>query len=112
MLEGGAGKMAIIPLNSHDYKLIPGKHASQFVNATNDFFWIDYIDTELEAKDEKTIIATLIVPVSNKEEARKIADSKKMSKDGAENISVSFTRGVEEFVYVFDSSKEGLTLKK
>ncbi len=112
LLEGEEGKMAIIPLSSQDYELNPGRHASQFVNATNDFFWIDYIDTEVRTQDTKTIIATLVLPVSDVGEARKIADSKKLTADGAGNLTVSFSRGGEEFVFDFVNSDEGLTLKK
>ncbi len=112
LLEGEEGKMAIIPLINQDYNINPGKHASQFVNATNDFFWVDYIDTEVKAKDEKTIIATLVLPVSDEEEAREIAGSRKLTTDRSGNLSVSFSSGGKEFVFEFINSDEGLTLKK
>ena len=112
MLEGEEGKMAIIPLTVQDYQLIPGKHASQFVNETNEFFWVDYIDTEVRADDEETSIATLILPVAGLDEARIIAASKKLERDSAGNLSVIFTRGGKEFRYDFVSPGEGLSLKK
>ena len=112
LLQGEAGKMAIIPLTGQDYELKPGRHASQFVNATNDFFWVDYIDAEVTAKDEKTMIATLVLPVSDMEEAQKIADSKKMVRDGSGNLSISFSRGGVDFNFDFVNSGEGLVLNK
>ncbi len=112
MLEGEDGKMAIIPLSSQDYELNPGRHASQFVNATNDFSWIKYIDTEVLAKNEKTIIVTLVLPVADLEEAQKIDGSKKYALDGSGNLSVSFSSRGEEYEFEFINSEEGLALKK
>ena len=48
---------------------------------------------------------------SGAEEAREVADSKEMARDGSGDISISFSRGGEEFVYEFKNSKDGLTLK-
>lgn len=112
LLEGKAGNMALIPITHRDYELKPGRHGSQFVNATKDFFWVEYIDTEIKAMDENTIIATLVLPVSDMEEARKIADSKKLPKDDAGNVSVSFSREGEDFIFDFINSGDGLTLKR
>jgi hypothetical protein len=112
LLKGEQGLMALIPITDQEYSVVPGKHASQFVNATKDFSWIDYFDTELEANTQQTRIATLILPVSDAEEAQAVADSKEMASDESGNISLSFSRGGEEFVYEFKNSKDGLTLKK
>jgi hypothetical protein len=112
LLKGEQSLMALIPITDQEYSVVPGKHASQFVNATKDFSWIDYFDTELEANTQQTRIATLILPVSDAEEAQAVADSKEMASDESGNISLSFSRGGEEFVYEFKNSKDGLTLKK
>jgi hypothetical protein len=45
LLSGKEGKMALIPLM--DQEIVPGKHASQFVNATKEFHWLDYFDAEI-----------------------------------------------------------------
>ncbi|KPL14023.1 MAG: hypothetical protein AMS26_12205 [Bacteroides sp. SM23_62] len=111
LLEGSAGKMAMIPLVNLDYQIKPGKHASQFINATSDFFWIDYLDTEVRTRDEETIIATLVLPVSDVGEAQEIVSSGKLATDRSGNLSVSFKRGGEAFLFDFIRSKEGLTLK-
>lgn len=111
-LEGKEGNMAIIPLASQEYHLEPGRHAVQFVNATSEFFWVDYIDTEVKAKDEKTIIATLVLPVADLEEAQTIDASKKYALDGSGNLSVSFSSRGEKYEYEFINSADGLALKK
>jgi hypothetical protein len=112
LLKGEQGLMALIPISDQEFSMVPGKHASQFVNATKDFAWIDYVDTELQTSSQNTQVATLILPVSSVEEARKVADSKEMASDGSGNISLSFSSGGKEFVYEFKNSTDGLTLKK
>jgi hypothetical protein len=111
MLEGASGKMALIPIAGQGLEIAPGRHATQFVNATIDFFWIDYFDTEVKAQDDKTTIATLIVPVSDQEEAHIIAASLKMSEDRSGNLSVTFSCDGKDLIFDFTSTKEGLILK-
>lgn len=112
LLKGEQGLMALIPILNQEYNIVPGKHASQFVNATKDFSWIDYLDTELETKTQHTQIGTLILPVSDAKEARKVAESGKMNVDGSGNLSLAFSVDGEEFVYDFINSEEGLSLKE
>ena len=88
LLEGQEGKMALIPLIDQDFALTPGKHASQFVHGTKSFDWLYYFDTELTANDENTVLCTLILPVSNMEEAKEIVESRKITTD---NIRQSFS---------------------
>ena len=109
MLNGVEGKMALIPLTNAE--VVPGRHASQFVNATKEFHWLDYFDTEVTAKEENTIIGTLILPIASADEAAKIMESLNvsMAKSGA---SVVFIKGGERFAFDFSASKEGLVLNK
>ena len=110
-LEGKEGNMALIPLVDQKVDIVPGKHASQFVNATKSFHWLDYIDFEVLAKDDNTIIGTLVLPVSSLEEAREIVNSKTFSTDKSGSLSVGFVRGDESFSFDFADSKNGLILK-
>jgi len=112
MLEGKEGKMALIPLVNQEFAITPGKHASQFVHGTKRFDWLYYFDTELTAKEENTVLCTLILPVENMEEAKGVVESGKITKDASGNISVEFTSKDEKFAFEFNQSKEGLVLKK
>ncbi|HUX94806.1 MAG TPA: heparinase II/III family protein [Bacteroidales bacterium] len=110
ILDNGKGKMALIPVAVQDFNIIPGKHATQFINATKAFFWIDYFDTELKAKNEKTFVATVILPVESSEEASQIADSRQMKLEKSGNLSVSFkTKGISHSVE-FTPSTDGYRL--
>jgi hypothetical protein len=110
MLNGKEGKMALIPLT--DAEIVPGRHASQFVNATKEFHWLDYMDTEVTSKDEKTIIGTIVVPVSSVKEGSEITSSSKVSIGKTGALSVEFVRGDKTFSFDFSNDNEGLILKK
>jgi len=112
MLNGKEGKMALIPLMDKDADIVPGKHASQFVNATKDFHWLDYFDSEVMAKNEKTIIGTLILPVFGTDDAEMITKSIQLSIDGSENLSISFQKGGNQFKYEYMRTKTGLKLRQ
>ncbi len=111
LLEGKAGKMALIPVVPQEYSIREGKHECQFVNSTSKFFWIDYFGTVVKAINEKTTIATVILPVSGADEARQIADSKQISFDKSGNLSVSFSKEGKKYNYDYLKMKNGLVLK-
>lgn len=111
LLEGANGKMAVIPVSKEKAAIIPGKHASQYVNATNRFMWIDYFDTELTAAKPNTVVITLILPVENTEEAKQLASTKSMVYDTAGNLTVSFLKNGEKHSYYFENKNEELFYK-
>ena len=110
-LDGKRGNMALIPLSTNEIKIEPGKHASQFINATKRFTWIDYFDSEITATENRTIVGTLILPVGNYDEASQIAASKAINLDDSGNVSVTFSKNGEMFTFDFENRKEGLDLK-
>ncbi len=112
LLENAKGKMALIPVALQDFNLVQGKHAMQYINATKDFYWIPYIDTELKTEEEKTIVATVILPVASAEEARLIATSKTLKRDKSGNLSLSFKSKGNNYSFQFGNLGEGLQLKK
>lgn len=111
-LDGEKGKMALIPVTEENFSITPGRHACQFINATNKFFWVDYFDTVIQSKSNKTTVATLILPVESVAEAKKIVASKHMKKDGAGNLSVTFSKSGKKYSYQYLNAENGLTLKE
>ena len=109
LLKGDKGMMALIPLV--DVDIVPGKHASQFVNATKDFHWLDYIDTEVVAEDPKTTLATMILPVESVEQAKEIAASIDILMDASEGRTISFSKNNARHVFEFQVANGNLTLK-
>jgi len=112
LLEGKGSKMALIPITKEEYEVQPGKHACQFINATNRFYWLDYFDTEIKSSEDKTVVATLIVPVENSEEAKQIASTRELKLDSSGDVTVSFSRKGEHYSFNFQNRKDGLVLKK
>jgi len=111
-LRGKEENMALIPIFNQDFTIRQGKHASQFVNATSNFSWIDYFDTVVKSGNEKTILATLIVPVSDQEEAIEISETSQIALDNSGNLSLSFSKDGAPNTYDFVKSTDGLVLKK
>ena len=112
LLQGKDGKMVMIPVTDQNYQIEAGRHASQFVNATSKFMWIDYFDTVIKSTAEKTVVANIFVPVNNVSEARKIAQTKKLTTDKSGNLKVSFSFGGKKYVFDYVKTDEGLCLKK
>jgi hypothetical protein len=110
--EGEKGKMALIPVVMEDFTIEAGQHACHFINATNKFFWVDYFDTEVISIENKTTIATIILPVENIEIAKQVASTTEMKKDNSGNLTVSFSAKGKEYAYIFENRKGVLVLKK
>lgn len=111
LLEGKEGKMALFPVTAGQCDIVPGRHASQFVNATKEFNWLDYLDTEVRSTGEKTIIGTIIIPVASKEETDEIANSKKIDISNSGDCTLFFSLKGKKYEYSFQNRKEGLKLK-
>lgn len=107
-LENDKGKMAVIPVTEGNFSIVQDKHASQYVNASVPFAWINYVDTEIVAKNHKTILATLIIPVDNINEAHKIAASKQLVTDSKGSIRITFERKGKELLFNFSAGDDGL----
>jgi len=109
-LEGTNGKMALIPISTEESIIQPGRHANQFVNASSRFFWVDYFDTELKSSQNRTLVATLIIPVESITEAKQVAASSEINMDGSGNVILSFSSDGEKYSYPFENRKGGLVL--
>jgi hypothetical protein len=112
MLNGKQGKMALIPVVDGDFAFRPGRHACQPINVAMDFFWVPYFGTVVKAKDAKTVIGTVIVPVAGAEEAAQVAKSIERSVDGAGRLSLSFEHRGGRHTFAFKNSPNGLALEK
>jgi hypothetical protein len=110
-LEGANGKMALIPISEEPVNIVQDKHALQYINVTNRFTWVDYIDAEIKSSTKNTIVATLILPVDDANEAEEISDSKSLTLDESGQATVSFTKKGVEYKYEFEKKGDNLVLK-
>ena len=95
-----------------DFSIRPGRHACQPVNASRNFFWVPYFGTVVKAQGAKTIIGTIILPVKDDSEARKIAASVKRTVDSSGNLKLSFKKGGKTYRYTYNNGSDGLVLEK
>ena len=111
-LESDKGKMALIPIATEKVKLVNGRHANQYINATNEFVWVPYVDIEVTSENIKTDIATIILPVTDMEEATQVVASGKLEKDSSGGLNVLFSRRGEVYEYSFQKNGNKIELKK
>ncbi len=110
-LEGKKGKMVLFSVSGDALNMVQNRHACQFINATNDFFWVPFFDVELNAGSTKSNVATIILPVKNMVEASEIAASGKFEKDLSGNVLVSFSKNGEKLVYTFENRNGNIVFK-
>jgi hypothetical protein len=111
LLTGKSGKMALIPVVSQQFTILEGKHATNPVNATRPFAWINYFGTIVKADKDKTLIATIILPVTDDTEAQKIAKSISKTVDKNGSYTLSFSKAGKQYRYVYKNDNEGLLLE-
>ncbi len=111
-LKGDKGNMVLMPVLEQEFSIVPGRHASQFVNATKPFTWIDYFDIELKAKQNRSVITTIILPVKDEKDAGEIVASKKISRDNNGSLTLSFLFNGEIYRYSFLQKKGTLILNE
>ena len=111
ILEGEANElMAIIPLNSS--KMEAGQHAYLPVRKDAEMVWIPYVGSHFAASESTTIIGHVVLPVKNIEHALKIKGSLNHHRDSNDTHVISFHYNGEDYHFDFDSSADGIVLKK
>jgi hypothetical protein len=111
LLTGKSGKMAVIPVVNQKFTIMEGKHATNPVNATRPFAWINYFGTIVKADNDNTLIATIILPVNDDNEAQQIVKSVSKAVDAKGSYTLSFTKGGKRYKYLYKNDKEGLMLE-
>ena len=111
LLEGENGNMALIPVVDGEFTLRPGKLMDLPAKKDARLEEIPYSGIVMKAKQSKTDIFTIILPVENDREASKIADSAQRTTDGAGNLSVSFIYDGKTYSYNYLKNNDGLVLE-
>lgn len=111
LLKARNGTMALIPAVEGDFTFRQGRHACQPVNATRNFFWINYFGTVVKASGTDNLVGTIVVPVADGAEAQRIADSVKLQRTSG-GAALSFVQNGKTFSYTYEKGKDGLVLAK
>jgi len=108
LLNSGSDRMAVIPVVDGDFNLREDKHTILMAQKNAKLRLVPYFGTVVNAEKEKTIIAHIILPVNDENDANKIKNSVKRSVDNNGNLTLSFVKDDETFSYMFKKGKDGL----
>jgi len=103
--------MAVIPLVlDNSFTLVQG--GDPFVPVTEDarLTEIPYVETVVHAKATTSVIATIIVPVKNQDDAERVVSGASISRVG-EDVQVTVNSDSGNYKWVFEKTKEGYVLK-
>ncbi len=119
LLEGNDSRMALIPVATDpqvNLTFREGRHAFQRVREDTDFSWIPYNDLITTALATRTVIGTVIFPVADGSEAKRVTSSMSLKKSGAGGLVLSFITGGKRYVYTYavtyNDDADGLRLSE
>ncbi len=104
--------MAVIPLVlNNDFTIREG--SDPWVPVTKDarLTEIPYIETVTRAKENTTFVATIIVPVKNRDDAEGVVKSASISQINPTNIQISVSSDAGSFKWTFEKEQGGYVLK-
>ncbi len=105
------GMMALIPIVGNAFTIRDDRHAYLPVNASAEFNWIPYFGVVCKAAGEQNLIATIILPVQDKQEAEQIAASATLTRSSQDNVNLSFSKNGRTFNFHFVAGQAGLRLE-
>jgi hypothetical protein len=105
------GTMALIPIMENAFTIRNDRHAYLPVNASAELTWIPYCGVVSKADGERSIIATIILPVQDKREAEQIAESAALTRDSQGNVNIALSRNGETLSFQFGAEQAGLRLR-
>lgn len=72
--------------------------------------WLPYFNSKLKAAEPTTILATVIIPVKNKDEAERVSNKISVSSLSDESYQISFICQNKKYTYRFHKTADGLVL--
>jgi hypothetical protein len=101
--------MALIPVVLNNvFSIIDDRSPNLLVAKNAVVEWFQHVNVEMVAKETKTIVATLILPVENEQDAQSKVKSLIVSMVNKDSFSVSSGA----YHWTFERKKEGFSLAK
>ena len=110
-LKSGGSEMALIPVMDGDFTIRPGRHAIMMAQRNASFRWVPYFGTVTRASGERTVLATIILPVNGDSETEQVMKSAKRTSDPSGNLVFTFEKGGKKYEYRFRKGAEGLVME-
>ncbi len=111
MLGDGGDRMALIPFMPKDRAFRSGRHTILAAEKNASFRWVPYVGVTAKASDNRTVMASVILPVGSDTDAGAIRDSMKASTDGNGAMTLSFSCAGKDYRYRFTAGDGGLALE-
>lgn len=111
LLRGSEGIMALIPVVEGGFSIREGKHPDLPIKKDARFTWIPYFGTVLNARGGNTLIATIVLPVEQENEAAGIVQSASWSTDRSGNAMLAFEQRGKKYTYQFVQKNGWLVLE-
>jgi hypothetical protein len=110
--DGKRHVMSLIPLVlGNDFKIIEDNIPAVPVTKDSKVTWIPYIETIIKPRMKTSIIATIILPVNDQQEAEKIAETAVIRQVNPDEIEVRINAGIDKCKWIYEKEKDGYTLK-
>jgi hypothetical protein len=104
--------MALIPLVlDNSFTILEDRIAVEPVMEEARLNWIPYLKTVTKAKSKSSLIATILLPVLDQQDAERVVKGARISQAGPNQVEVAFTRDGKEFKWLFERDRDGFVLK-
>ncbi len=111
MLGSGKDTMALVPAALGGCALRAGSHAILMAQKNASYRTVPYVGAVAKASDGTAILAAVALPVESVADAEKTANSVKLARDSAGNVTLSFTAEGKDRLFRFRKGVEGLALE-
>ena len=111
-LSDGKHNMVVIPVVlENDFTIVQDEIPNVSVTAEERIVMLSYFETVIKAKSNTSIIATVFVPVDNKQDIENIIRTAKITKNNSNEIEISIDAASKNYKWIFEKGKEGFILK-
>lgn len=108
LLAHDQGEMALVSVSMTPLELREGHHSVMMAQRNAKHRWVPYVDCLARSRENRTIIATVAVPLRDDMTASDIADGLQIRDNGNGGVDVTLMLDGEERFYRFNSSENGL----
>ena len=112
LTDGRRHNMVLFPLVlDNGFKIIKDKIATMPVTEDARLTWLPYFETVVNSKKTNSIIATIILPVIDEEEAEEIIGNAKIEQKDDATVEISLSIAEGSYMWVFKKTNDGYVLE-
>jgi Heparinase II/III-like protein len=113
LLSAQGHRLALIPVClGNTVKVVDNSLPALPVTEDSRLVQVPYVESVITAQKDYTVLATLIVPVADSDEAARVSSTANIQSGGGENIEVSINATGGEHRWTFEKTRDGYTLQQ